>query len=115
MAPSLIGGGAGTYDTLLAAYKVATQEYNPAYYNSLVIMTDGVNEDPGSITLDQLLEELASSTTPTARCRIIPVGISTQSDMASLEQIADATGGQAYEARDPQDILTVLAQGLLTR
>ena len=35
--------------------------------------------------------------------------------MVSLERIADATGGQAYEARDPQDILMVLAQGLLTR
>ena len=35
--------------------------------------------------------------------------------MESLKEIAAATGGQAYEARDPQDILTVLAQGLLTR
>lgn len=115
VAPSLVGGGAGTYDTLLAAYKVATREYNPAYYNSLVIMTDGVNDDPDSITLDQLLEELGQLHDPNRPVRIIPVGIGTQADMASLEQIADATGGQAYEARDPQDILMVLAQGLLTR
>ena len=47
--------------------------------------------------------------------RIIPVGIGADADMASLDQIAEATGGQAFEARDPQDILKVLASGLLSR
>ncbi|PUA81871.1 VWA domain-containing protein [Nocardioides currus] len=113
--PTLIGGGAGTYDTVLDAYKAATREFNPAYYNSLVIMTDGGNEDPGSISLDELLEELGKLHDPDRPVRIIPVGISTQADMSALDQIAAATDSQAYEAADPQDILTVLAQGLLTR
>lgn len=113
--PSLIGGGAGTYDTVLEAYRAASREFNPAYYNSLVIMTDGANEDPGSISLDELIAELETLYDVDRPVRIIPVGISSQADMASLERIAEATSGRAYEARDPQDILTVLAQGLLTR
>lgn len=113
--PGLTGGGTGTYDTVLAAYKATTREYNPAYYNSLVLMTDGANDDPGSISLTQLLQELEALHDPDRPVRIIPVGISADADMESLDKIADATGGQAYEARDPQDILKVLASGLLTR
>lgn len=113
--PSLTGGGAGTYDTMLEAYKVANREYNPAYYNSLVLLTDGANDDPGSITLEELLEEVEKLHNPDRPVRIIPVGIGTNADMASLSAMAKATGGQAYEARDPRDILTVLAGGLLSR
>ena len=113
--PGMTGGGAGTYDTVLAAYKAATREYNPAYYNSVVLMTDGANDDPDSISLTQLLSELEALHDPDRPVRIIPVGISADSDMESLNQIADATGGHAYEARDPQDILKVLASGLLSR
>ena len=113
--PGLTGGGTGTYDTVLAAYKATKREYNPAYYNSLVLMTDGANDDPDSISLTQLLAELEALHDPNRPVRIIPVGISADADMDSLKQIADATGGQAYEARDPQDILKVLASGLLTR
>lgn len=113
--PRLTGGGTGTYDTVLAAYKVTAREYNPAYYNTLVLMTDGANEDPGSITLSQLISELTALRDPDRPVRIIAVGLSADADMASLNEIAEATGGQAYEARDPQDILQVLASGLLTR
>jgi hypothetical protein len=113
--PRLTGGGTGTYDTVLAAYRAAAREYNPAYYNSVVLMTDGANDDPDSISLSQLLAELEALHDPDRPVRIIPVGISANADMESLNQIADATGGQAYEARDPQDILKVLASGLLSR
>ncbi len=113
--PGLTNGGTGTYDTVLEAYRVATREYNPAYYNSVMIMTDGANDDPDSIGLRQLLAELTALRDEEKPVRIIPIGISTDADMASLNQIAAATGGQAYEARDPRDILKVLAAGLLTR
>lgn len=113
--PRLTGGGTGTYDTVLAAYRAAAREYNPAYYNSVVLMTDGANDDPDSISLSQLLSELEALHDPDSPVRIIPVGISADADMESLNQIAAATGGQAYEARDPQDILKVLASGLLSR
>jgi Mg-chelatase subunit ChlD len=113
--PGLTGGGRGTYDTMLAAYKATAREFNPAYYNSLVLMTDGSNDDPNSISLDQLVSELEALHDPDRPVRIIAVGLGLNADMAELNRIANATGGQAYSARDPQDILTVLAGGLLTR
>lgn len=113
--PGLTGGGRGTYDTMLAAYKVTTREYNPAYSNALVLMTDGANDDPGSISLARLVSELKQLHDPDRPVRIIAVGLSADADMASLRRMADATGGHAYEARDPQDILVVLASALMTR
>ena len=48
----LTGGGTGLYDTALAAYRTALRNYDPHYSNAVVLMTDGRNEDPGSISLD---------------------------------------------------------------
>ena len=55
---SLTDGGTGLYDTALAAYREALRNYRPHYSNAVVLMTDGRNEDPGSISLDQLLQRL---------------------------------------------------------
>ncbi|WP_310529598.1 VWA domain-containing protein, partial [Nocardioides sp.] len=111
----LTQGGTGLYDTVLDAYRTATREYNPSYYNTVAVLSDGANDDPGSIGLRALLKELRQLHDPDRPVRIIPVGISTDADMAALRRIAAATESRAYEAANPQDILTVLAQGLLTR
>jgi von Willebrand factor type A domain len=113
--PGLAGGGTGLYDTVLAAYQLATREYNPAYANSVAVMTIGVNNDPGSITLEQLVRELEAMHDPERPVRIIPIGIGSDADMSALQQIASATGAQAYEAVNPEDVLIVLASGLLSR
>ncbi|MEO5663001.1 MAG: hypothetical protein ABIR39_06935 [Nocardioides sp.] len=113
--PGLAGGGTGLYDTVLAAYRLAAREYNPAYSNSVSVLTGGVNDDPGSMTLAQLLSELETLHDPERPVRIIPVGIGAGADMSALGQIADATGGQAFEADSPESMITVLASGLLSR
>jgi hypothetical protein len=43
------------------------------------------------------------------------VGIGAGADMTALGQIAEATGGQAFEADSPESMITVLASGLLSR
>ena len=113
--PGIARGGTGLYDTVLEAYRLATREYNPAYSNSVSVLTGGVNDDPGSISLAQLLTELEGLHDPDRPVRIIPVGIGAGADMSALGQIADATGGQAFEADSPESMITVLASGLLSR
>lgn len=108
-------GGTGLYDTTLAAYKKAVESYDRNYYNALVIMADGANDDPGSISRSKLLAELEKLKDPNRPVRVVGIGISEDADMAALEDIARTTGGTAYQAKDPRDILTVLAHAVSSR
>jgi hypothetical protein len=113
--PTLVQGGTGLYDTVLAGYSQAVRDYNENYYNTLVILTDGANDDPSSISLPTLLKELKAMHDPASPVRIVAVGISQDADMAALGKMAEVTSGGAFLAERPQDILTVLATSLLTR
>lgn len=110
-----VRGGTGLYDTTLAAYKKAVDIYDRNYYNALVLMTDGANDDPGSISKSKLLGELDKLKDPNRPVRVIAIGISEDADMGALEEIARATGGTAYQAQDPRDILQVLAHAVSSR
>jgi len=111
----LTNGGTGLYDTTLAAYDEALRDYDPAYSNSVILMTDGANDDPGSISLDRLVRELKQARSPKRPVRIIGIGISDDADYPALRRIAEATGGQAYSADTPEDILGVFAKAIASR
>ncbi|MFC6341888.1 VWA domain-containing protein, partial [Nocardioides hankookensis] len=112
---TLTNGGTGLYDTTLAAYQQALRDYDPTYSNSVILMTDGANDDPGSISLDRLVHELEKAHSPKRPVRIIGIGISDDADYAALKRIAKATGGEAYSADTPEDILGVFAQAIASR
>ena len=113
--PSLTDGGTGLYDTALAAFRQAQSDYRPGYANSVVLLTDGANEDPGSMTLPQLITQLEAARDPGRPTRIVAVGISDDADMPALQAMATATGGEAFQAVEPADIAGVFARALLAR
>lgn len=108
-------GGSGLYDSILAAYEEASRQYNPAYYNAIVVYTDGPNEDPNSITLNQLIERIEALYDPDRQVQIIPIGLTGGADMASLGRIAGTTDALAYAVLQASDIYTVLTGALLAR
>src|SRR6478735_6588249 len=113
--PSLTDGGTGLYDTALAAYRTALKNYRPHYSNAVVLMTDGRNEDPGSISLQQLLQRLQELKDPDKPVRVVGIAISGDADLGALRQMARVTGGEAYLAAQPEDVLGVFAQAVLSR
>lgn len=110
-----VRGGTGLYDTTLAAYQRAQQNYDRGYFNTVILMTDGANDDPGSISLERLLDRLDQMQEPNRPVRVIAIGITTEADMDALRQIANVTGGSAHLAEDPNDILKVLAAAITSR
>ncbi|WP_185995641.1 VWA domain-containing protein [Nocardioides campestrisoli] len=112
---SITQGGTGLYDTTLAAYQKAVRAYDKSFFNAVILLSDGANDDPGSMSLEQLLKELEQAQDPDRPVRIISVGISTDADMPALTKISQATRGQAFLAEDPRDILDVFAQALMSR
>jgi hypothetical protein len=111
----LTGGGTGLYDTALAAYQEAVRRYRPNYSNAVVLMTDGRNDDADSISLAALLDGLARLRDPDRPVRLVGIAISDDADLDALEQMARVTGGEAYLADRPEDVLEVFAQAVLSR
>ncbi len=113
--PGRVRGGTGVMDTTLAAYKYAQEKWDPAWFNSVVIMTDGASDDSSSLSLESLVNQLKSLRDPAKPVKVIIIGISDDADTGELDQIAAATGGQNYLVKNPNEILGVLASALLNR
>ena len=110
-----LSGDTALYDTTLAAFTTMTSSYNAGFINSVVVMTDGRNDNPrGGLSLDQLLSELDSAKDPSRPVRIITIGMG-EADPSALQQISAATGGTSYIANTPQDIERILVEALLAR
>ncbi|MDQ3789710.1 MAG: substrate-binding and VWA domain-containing protein [Actinomycetota bacterium] len=101
---ALENGATGLYDSTLAIYQTARQNFEPGRINTVIVMTDGRNEDSNSISRDQLLAELAKLQDPQRPIRIVGIGIGPDIDVGELQAIAGATGGQAFTTPDPTKI-----------
>ncbi|WP_436493574.1 substrate-binding and VWA domain-containing protein [Actinokineospora sp. HUAS TT18] len=98
------GGATGLYDSVLAAYQSARANWEPGRINVVVVLTDGKNEDPNGINREQLLAELAKLQDPRRPLVIVGIGIGPDIDVAELDAISKATGGQAFTTPDPTKI-----------
>ncbi|HEX6497629.1 MAG TPA: substrate-binding domain-containing protein [Micromonosporaceae bacterium] len=108
-------GSTGLYDTALAAYKTVQQGWDPGRVNSVVLMTDGQNEDPQGITLDQLTAELKKIADPKRPVEMICIGIGNEVSQAELDRIAKAGGGAAFVAPDPSKIDDIFLKAIAMR
>jgi hypothetical protein len=114
--PSRVKGGTGLYDTTLAAYRAVRSSYDGGRVNSVVLLTDGRNEDdPEGIDLRTLLRTLRAESDRAEPVPVITVGMGPDADMATLRQISGLTGGKAYQALDPRDIETVFLDAMVQR
>jgi Ca-activated chloride channel family protein len=107
-----IGGGTGLYDTIWAAYQTAKQNYDADRVNAVVVLTDGRNEDPGGLSLDQLKAKLRGASDPTKPIAITTIGIGPDVDPKALTAISTMSYSEFYPAPSPADMTTVLAQAL---
>jgi Ca-activated chloride channel homolog len=94
----------GLYDSILAAYRSATAAYRPDAVNTMVVITDGENEDPGSITLGQLLAQLSRLHNPAKPVHIVTLAYGTGADPASLAKVARVTDGLQFSSPNPNSI-----------
>jgi hypothetical protein len=108
-------GDTGLYDTLLGAYKTVQQGWDPGRVNSVVIMTDGQNDNPGGMSLDQLIGELQKVVNPRQPVQVIAIGIGTEVSRPELTRITQATGGGVFIATDPAKIGEIFLQAIALR
>lgn len=113
--PGMTTGGTGLYDTALEAVRTVQADYDAGAVNTVILLTDGENEDPGSISLPDLVRTLERERDPARPVPVIAVGMGPEADANALKKIAAVTGGQSYVARDPADIGAVFIDAMLRR
>ncbi|WP_422773494.1 substrate-binding domain-containing protein [Plantactinospora sp. WMMC1484] len=109
------GGDTGMYDTILAAYRAVQDEWEPGRVNSVVLMTDGKNEDDNGISQATLLAELKRISDPDRPVQVIIVGIGAEVSKAELDPIPKVTGGAAFVTEDPAKIGDIFLQAIASR
>ncbi|GAA3892061.1 substrate-binding and VWA domain-containing protein [Saccharothrix violaceirubra] len=112
---TLVGGGTALNDTVLAAYREARRTFDPMKINSVALITDGSDDDISSIDLPTLLSTLREEADPARPVPMFLVGLGADADLDALRQIAEATGGKAYQALKGEDIRTVLLDAISQR
>ena len=107
-----IGGATPLYDAVLAGFTAAQRSFAYGRLNALVVVSDGRNQDPASISLPQLLDRLRLQFDGVRPVRIITVAYGARADAATLRRISLVTGGRSYLALDPSDISRVLTRAV---
>jgi Ca-activated chloride channel family protein len=99
----------GLYDTALAAFRRAQEQYQEGEPNLVVLVTDGRNEDTtGGIDRDTLLRTLTEEQDPARPVGITTIAYGADADVESLALISEATGGLAYVSPNPAQIGQIL-------
>ncbi len=103
--------GTPLYDAILTAYEAMNERAEPGRINAIVVLSDG--EDTDSVTsLDSLITRIGTASGEgggDAQVRIFPIAYGEGADTSALQRIADATGGQLFDASDAERIDLVFA------
>ena len=106
-------GGTPLYDSISVAYDYMTEHAETGRINAIVVLSDGDDTDSRT-SLDSLIVKLNESNAGegnnSAQVRIFPIAYGEGANMDALKRIADASGGQVFDATDPEKIDRVFAQ-----
>ena len=106
------GGHTGLYDSVLGLFEDARRNWEPDRLNTVVVLTDGNNDDPVGISRRDLLRRMAAESDPSRPVKVIGLAIGPDVNTAPLEEIARATGGRSFVVTDPARIDSVFSAAL---
>ncbi|MBO0787981.1 MAG: substrate-binding domain-containing protein, partial [Actinobacteria bacterium] len=106
---------AALYRAILAAYRQVLDSYQPRYVNAVVVMTAGVDSDPGDIPAGTLVRELRNLQDPQRPVEIVAIMVGRQGNLRALQQIAAVTGGQASAITSPGQIAKLFFSAISRR
>ena len=103
----LPSGGTGLYDTTLAAVRSMTRSYVAGRAHTVVLLSDGKNDDAQGIELQELTATLQREQDPERPVRVVTVALGRDSDTAALATLSRVTAGASYAASTPDEIRRV--------
>ncbi|BEL09567.1 substrate-binding domain-containing protein [Actinoplanes sichuanensis] len=111
-------GGTGLYDTVLDAYNHVKKNYSPQKINSVILFTDGANENSAGLDKDQVVAALKKAQDPKRPIRLVLIGIGDKVSVDELKMLRDAlpnSNSGVFLAPDPTKITSIFAQAIGSR
>ncbi|MGO0575593.1 substrate-binding domain-containing protein [Ornithinimicrobium panacihumi] len=110
-------GDTGLHDALWAAYQEMSAEASPDSIASIVLLTDGINDDPpGGLSEKQVIERLEKARAEAEHeVTVVLIGMGDEPDEDALERLAKAAGGQSLVLRDPTQLPQVFVDVVARR
>lgn len=108
-------GDTGLFDTVLAAYEAVQEGWDQGQVNSIVLFTDGKNDDDNGISQQQLITELERIKDPERPVQVVLIGIGADVSKAELESITKVTGGGSFITEDPTKIGDIFLNAIALR
>lgn len=110
--PSLVGGETDLYRTVLDAYGMVRDSYDPNMINSIIVISDGANDATSSLSREDFLAQLRQGVDPSRPVVVVTLGLLEDADPATLGEISQATGGSSHLARTPDEVVRVFAEAI---
>jgi len=92
-----------------------TQTYAPNYSNAVLVLTAGVDSARGDLPLSTLLTKLRALYNPSKKVELVILMFGRQGDFTALQQIANATGGVAYQVSNPAEVGKIFIEAVSQR
>lgn len=93
-------GGTRLFDTVRDGWDLVRKTADPLHISAVVVLTDGQDNASGGGSLDSLTTALTQQP-PVSAVRVFTVAYGADADQQDLKRIANASRGEAYDARDP--------------
>ncbi|ACY97590.1 MULTISPECIES: substrate-binding and VWA domain-containing protein [Thermomonospora] len=108
-------GRTGLHESVLAAVRRMREGYKPEMVNTVLVFTDGRNQDADGPTLAQTVAALRREHDPNRPVQLIIQGYGPDVSVPELRALTEATGGLVQIARTPEDAGRLLLQAMSRR
>jgi len=106
-------GNTGLYNTVLDAYKEVKRTWQPGKVNSVILFTDGQNDNASGIKIEQLLSELKRLNDARKPVRLVIIGIGDEVSETELQTIVKATpAGGVFVTKDPAKMSSIFVEAI---
>ncbi len=103
------------YGSILAGYKYMLSTYRPNFFNGVVVLGSGIENDSSDISAADLIKKLNKLNEPSRKVNVIIIVFGDPPNFPQLKQIAQVTGGAAYEISKPSQVDEVFYKALAHR
>jgi Ca-activated chloride channel family protein len=99
-------------DTVLAAYQAMQSNYTPERQHTILLLTDGRNDDDDSISHEQLITELRRLRNPEQPIEVVSIAYGEEPDIDLLGEISAEVGGEVISSPDVADLDRLIVEAL---
>ncbi len=108
-------GKLALHAAILDAYRKMSQTYLPNYANAVLVLTAGVDSARHDLPLSSLVTELRALSNPNKKVELVILMFGREGNFAALQQIANATGGVAYQVTNPASVGKIFIEAVSQR